>query len=322
MSYVIVPTTAENIVIAAEAVNLFNSGCTNQELADFLDIPLTSIRNSLEMSVQLGLLKMNSSNNKYYCDSLLTKHLVTNDENLKSSVIRILLEEFEPFKFFTMRLVVTGLVHIAAEQVKAFYSLTTHRDEVRDTLTSLGTYARILVSEGAGLYKINSSNELHIPLILVGESVLSRTEAEVEIRSRLGERVCNSISSTDVIEPLITSYLKIVSANTDPRGAILYSGNAFESFLDRFGTDNSVNMSGNNGINAKIDKLSASNKILQKHKFMSKYLGHIRNACNHGPDSDIGQAWSITLDTSVEYFYVVLSCIRDILNASWNVFTI
>ncbi|WZL80232.1 hypothetical protein QBE53_10490 [Vallitaleaceae bacterium 9-2] len=322
MSYVIVPTTAENIVTAAEAVNLFKNGCTNQELADFLDIPLASISNSLEMSVQLGLLKMNSGDNKYYCDSMLTKHLATNDEKLKSSVIRILLEEFEPFKFFTMRLEVTGFVHIAAEQVKAFYSLATHRDEVRDTLTSLGTYARILVSEGAGLYKVNSSNEQHIPLLVVGESVLSRTEAEVEIRNRLGDRVCNSVSNTDVIEPLITSYLKIVTISNDPRGAILHAGNAFESFLNKFGDDNSVNMSGANGINAKIDRLSSSNKILHKHKFMSKYLGHIRNACNHGPDSDIGQAWSITSDTSVEYFFVVLSCIRDILNASWNIYTI
>ena len=62
------------------------------------------------------------------------------------------METYRPFSVFRDRLSATGSVDTAAQQTKALLDLDAHREEVKDTLISLGTYTSALRAEGGGRY--------------------------------------------------------------------------------------------------------------------------------------------------------------------------
>jgi hypothetical protein len=75
-------------------------------------------------------------------------------------------------------------------------------------------------------------------------------------------------------------------------------------------------------LNAKADTLAAANHLTTKHKFMLKYLGHIRNAADHGVDAEIGRQWDVSEDTCVEYVHVAITTIRCVVAHMNNRFTV
>ena len=74
-----------------------------------------------------------------------------------------------------------------------------------------------------------------------------------------------------------------------------------------------VNIQGANGINAKADRIAQNNHLTHKHKFMVKYLGHVRNATDHGTDAEIGQTREISKETAIKYVHVTQSVISAIV---------
>ena len=156
MSYEIYPTTAENIVCCTDAVSLKANGCDITFISDFFDITNNAAEMALKMAKELGFLDYDSTTSLYLIDSSFSKYLVSNNDTQKSAIIRMVMLEYEPFKFYISRLKVTGSVQAASEQTRSFFSMTAHRDEIKDTFISLGTYAQLIISEGAGLYKVNS----------------------------------------------------------------------------------------------------------------------------------------------------------------------
>jgi hypothetical protein len=59
-------------------------------------------------------------------------------------------------------------------------------------------------------------------------------------------------------------------------------------------------------------RIRQANHLTTKHQNISAYLGHVRNACDHGIDAEINHAWSISEDTGVEYIHICLTAIRSI----------
>ena len=47
--------------------------------------------------------------------------------------------------------------------------------------------------------------------------------------------------------------------------------------------------------------------------FKGKYLGHIRNAADHGADSETGAAWQITGATGQEFVFVACSFLSTVV---------
>jgi hypothetical protein len=95
----------------------------------------------------------------------------------------------------------------------------------------------------------------------------------------------------------------------DGRGAVLNAGNAVESYLAALAGRVGVNISVAAGINAKLERFSAASRLPSKLVFVGKYLGHIRNAADHGTDPDVGAAWEIRDTTGKEYVFVACSFI-------------
>lgn len=194
--------------------------------------------------------------------------------------------------------------------------LGAHREEIKDTIISLGTYAHSLVSEGAGLYRIAEDSEQNADYLLaIAEVASDRTAAELTVRRLLGDDVCNWLNVDEVLNPFYTAFLMLANSDNEPRSPILYAGNAVESFVVQLASHHGLSTSSSPGINAKVDTIKRAGYLNSKYSFILKYLGHVRNACDHGIDPEIGVTWEISPETSKEYVYVALTCIKHVVHS-------
>jgi hypothetical protein len=296
--------TAEQVVAVVEAV-VFNRKPADVALvARFVDITEPQATAALRLAEDLGFLSRSGAN--YKEASPLCRFLATPNQMQKASILRIVLESYEPFTIFRERLAATGNAAMAAQQTRVALTLPQGRDEVKDTLIDLGTYSHALMPEGGGRYRHEgapATNGLQELLRACNDAA----SAEQRIRAQVGPNAAALVSYQDVIVPLTDALLR--SSNGDARGGVVAAGNAVESYLSGLGARVGVPLVGANGINAKLDELRKGNQMPQKLLNMGKYLGHIRNAADHGIDADVGAAWEIRQATGVEYVFVACSFI-------------
>jgi hypothetical protein len=309
----IFPTTAEHIIAATDAVLTRPDGCDENYVAQFLDATQNNAHNALEMASQLGLITKNP-HNLYVPEKPFAVYLSTAKDSQKAAVLRLVLENYEPYRAFKYRLTLTGFVPQAAEQVRVMFNLAAHRDEIKDTFVNLGTYAQSLISEGAGLFKPANFDTQQADFLQTVEQVAAdRAYAEALVRTRLTDTVANWIDAQEVFSPLVTAYQLLPNIN-DATAPIVHAGNGVESFLVQLATHFGVDLNRANGINIKAERFSSA-QLHTKHKNMLKYLGHLRNAADHGTDAEIGASWEMTKETATEYVHVSISTIKSIVLA-------
>lgn len=316
MPYSIVLTTAEDIVAVVDAVVARGKDAGIDYIADFTGIATEDqVSKALHMAVELGLLVHNDLTGLYSTNSYLAKRLVTAaSDDQKAAIMRLILEQYEPYKAFKTRYGFTRLIDLACKQAKSVCSINGNERDIKNTLISIATYAKALKSEGANLY---SFVEGESSFSLVEKALSEITVSERLLRDFLGDTVYNKISATTVVEPLVEAFQKSRATSPDTRAVIVYSANAFESFLDNYATEKGVSLTGMNGIIQKRNALATF--ISKKHKGMIEYIGQVRNAADHGADNEEnGQIWTVTRDTALLYPCVVASVIRDIIKRDYG----
>jgi hypothetical protein len=297
------PATAEQVIAAVEAVVVNGSSATLDFVAEFIDLPHDKAEAALKLAADLQFLSP-SGTGGYTAASPLCRFTVTPDLMDKAAVLRIVLEAYEPFVVFRARLSATNQVAASAQQTKAALGLDAHREAVKDTLISLGTYSHALVTEGGGHYR-SDNNAANHPLQRLSNTCSTQAAAEGRVREQLGSDTVAGVSHTEVVAPLADALVRAQSG--DPRGAVVLGGNSVESFLDEVAQKISVSLTGANGINAKLDKLTQAGKLPKKLGHVGKYLGHVRNAADHGIDAEVGASWAIRGATGLEYVFVACS---------------
>lgn len=312
MSFEVYPTTAESIVGATDAALQLPHGVTEEVISQFLDVPPPSARNALKMATQLGLLEEIKAG-VFTPRHPLAAYLVSGSLPARAAILRLVLEQYPPYKTFKQRLAVAGLAPDAATQTRALHQISAHREDILNTFVNLGTYSNSLISEGAGLFKPNEDKP-DIFLSVAADAIDSKEAAELQVRRQLGAEASAWVSQQEVLDHLVTAYQRAASAKHDPRAPIVHAGNAIESFLVQLATAATVNLQNASGINAKADALHKAKTIATKHFNMLKYLGHVRNAADHGTDPDpaIGCTWIIAPSTAVQYVHVAISTIAAI----------
>jgi hypothetical protein len=311
MSYEIYRTTAEQVIGATDAALQKNDGVDETLVAQFLDITDDYALNSLNMAEQLGLLAKKQSGD-FIPKCPYAVYLITSDPQHKAAILRFVLEQYPPYKTFKFRVALTGNASEAANQTRAFYAISAHREEIQNTLINLGTYANSLVSEAAGRYR-PVEGEADDYILMVEAVIQDRVTAELHVRRKMGSEAADWIDQREVFEPLVTAYQLLKSVKEDSKAPISHAGNAIESFLSQIANHYGVNIRGATGINAKAEQIANDSKLTKKHLNMLKYLGHVRNAADHGTDSEIGRAWEISQNTAIEYVHVAMSVITDIV---------
>lgn len=303
------PATAEQLVSAVEAVFVNTPNSVNAGfVADFADIPVAQADSALQLASQVGFLA--DTGNGYVVSSPLCRLLVTPNDVHRASALRIALETFDPFLVFRQRLIATDSVTEAARQAKMLLDLDGHRDSIKDTLISMGTYSRALTATGGGRYA-TSDTVYENPLHEMARACADQTAAESRIREQIGDYTDNRLHRQEVVIRLADALL--CARNHDSRGAVVRAGNAIESYLASLGNRMGANLQGAHGINSKLDRLQQSNSLPRKIINVGKYLGHIRNAADHGVDPDINASWEIRESTGLEYVFVACSFISSTL---------
>jgi hypothetical protein len=198
---------------------------------------------------------------------------------------------------------------IAAQQAKAVLDLNAHREDIKDTLVSLGTYSQALESAGGGSYVVKES-VVADPLAKLAAAAASVATAEMAIRVRIGPDADGICDRDSVLMPLANAL--VCASADDGRGAVVNAGNAVESFLTALGGRTGIDLAGAFGINAKLERFDHAHILPKKLIFVGKYLGHVRNAADHGIDQEVGAAWGIRAQTGVDYVEVACSYLMSV----------
>lgn len=311
MAYNIVLTTAEDIVAVVDAVVARGKSAGVDYIAEFTEIATgDQVDKAIHMAVELGMLIPDDTSECYTVNSYLAERLVTAaSDDQKAAIMRLILEQYEPYKVFKIRYGFTHSIDAACRQTKTLCSIEGNERDIKNTLISIATYAKALKSEGANLYSFVEEDHT---LSLVEAALSESTVSEKLLREFFGDNLYSKVNPTTVIEPLAEAFQKSKADSPDTRAVIVYSANAFESFLDDYASTKSVSLAGQNGIIQKRNALAGN--ISKKHKGMIEYIGQVRNATDHGADNDEnGQMWTVTRDTALLYPCIVASVIRDIL---------
>jgi hypothetical protein len=301
-------STAELIVQTTEAVYI-KGEATEEFVGNFCDLSIPQTKNALQTAVDLGLLSANKS--LYQPSSQLASFISTPDQKQKAAALRIVLETYEPFVIFRERLQATGSADTAAQQTKSLLELSAHREEIKDTLISLGTYSQAIIAEGGGRYKLRDE-DLTNELLSVASQCDDLASSEQRIRTQIGAH-SDQVDRNEVIVPLSGALIRAVKK--EAVGSVTEAARAVESFLVRLGERMQVDLEGASGIIQKLERFRNDNKLPKKIIESAKYLGQIRNAADHGVDADpdVGSVWNIQESTGLQYVYVACSFISACL---------
>ena len=295
--------TAEQVVSVVDAVYV-NRRARRDLVERFCDLTEEQADGALSLAVDMRLLGETSG--EYIPLDPLARFISVAPAEA-ASALRVVLESYEPFTVFRDRLGATNSADTAAQQTLAILDLATHREHVKDTLMNLGTYTGALRTEGGGRYRRGDQDIPNHLAALAGQAD-TVAASERAMQSQLGEAAAQRVSQQEVIRPLADALMKASAGS--PRDAVTAAGNAVDSYLTELAARLGVNLAGATGINAKVEKLLAAGKLPKKLAQASKYIGHVRNAADHGIDAEIGAAWAILPETGLPYVYAACAFIR------------
>ena len=292
---------------------LGRGSATDQMVADFLDLPVPKAREALNLAEDLGLIRDNGG--VISSASPLARLLTTPVLQQRAALMRVAVESYEPFLIFRERLHANaGVATSAAQQTKSLLGLSEHREVIKETLVSLGTYCRSFRATGGGLHTVQFDYDDDLRTQLTGV-VSQLSEAGLRVRDWLSEDLRSYAVNRDVLDPLAEAYLKV--SQGDSRGAVLNAGNAVESYLAQLAGDMGVNVSSAHGLGAKVAAFEAAGALPKKILAIGRYLSNVRNGADHGVDAEIGAAWTIRdgtgedfLRVSVTFMEITLDCYR------------
>lgn len=312
MNYDIVLTTAEDVFAVVDAVVAKGSNAKKDYITDFTGIATDDqVSKAIKMATQLQLIEYNSQEDCYETKSFLAKQLVTaSSDEEKAMFMRLILEQYEPYQTFKTRYAFTNSIELACKQTKSLHSISSNERDIKNTLISIATYAKALKSEGASLY---SFAEDYTSIALIEKALNTAAVTDASLRSFWGEQLYSFANNTNVFQPLVDALKKVKCVPIDTRSIVVYAANAFESFLEDYASSKSISLLGRTGIISKRDALSSH--ISKKHRGMIDYIGQVRNAADHGADSDENnQMWTISAETAALYPCIVAITIKGIFN--------
>lgn len=305
--------TAEQVIEVAEAVAISNASVTPQAVADFLNHPRETVERALSVADSLGLVA--ASGTSYSASVPYGYFLSEATETRRIQVLRFALEGFEPYRFFKQRIALHNDPLRAARETKHRSGYANHEGEIRETLVSLGQFSGSLVYSIETGYVVASSYETQAFLAVAEEIGLSGASTDDFLRQRLGDDVYAYIQ--DEAEGIISnlrSLLEKLAEGEIKRTTVVHIGNACENFLIKVAREATpaVGLSGATGVTSKAKRLRDKGVIAEKHMGYFRLLGHLRNAADHGEDSEINMEWVISPEAVSVGAWTLLAAIRSV----------
>jgi hypothetical protein len=287
--------TAEQVVDAVEAVVLATRPCLASDVSDFVNHPGPAVENALSVAVSLGLLSRDGDS--YSPTPAYESYFAEASESHRIDVLRFALEGFAPYRFFKQRLGFHNDPLRAARETKLRFEFTNHEGEIRETLVSLGQFSGSLTYTTQTGYELATSGVADEFLAAADTVSASGASIDAFLRESLGVDAYTYIQDEqdDIITHLRGALGKVVVDELE-QAAVVQISNACENFLVKLADEATpaVDLTGATGIISKGERLKAAGVIAQKHMGYVTLLGQLRNAGDHGIDSDVNLDWEVT----------------------------
>ena len=299
--------TAEQVVTVSEAVVALGGGEV-AEIATYTDLPPSTVGVALKLATDVELLT--EKDGVFSSASPLCKLLRTPQDREKVAILRVMIESYDPFLVFREELEATNDVTVAAQRTTARLELDCHREEVKQTLLSLATYSGALTGGHGANYERDASDisTLLDELAAGAQEIAGATQT---IREKLGRNAAGQVDDEQVIRHLADG-LRHAIADAG-REAVLQGGVAVENFLTSISAHYGTNIANAHGINAIMSCLVQAGHYPTKLQNVCRYLGHVRNAADHGTDNDIGAPWDVSALTGRNYIFVAVAFIHSMV---------
>ena len=306
LTYEAVEVNYRNLIDVIEAVYVLKEKAIIEKISAFVDITEEIASKSLKMAIQLKFLL---KKNDHYEPILPYARLLSNAHmKEKKAVLKFKLIEFEPFKFFTLSILKGENVTRSAHKTKQAFNISGSATILAHTFVDLGLFSNVFNNTESGIEAVfKAESELLAIFESIGSTINDETQIESFIESQLDSSVSNYIR--DYKARLVTSG-QIIS--TEPENSIKTGADVFEDFIKKIATEESIDLTGANGIIPVGDRLKSNDKITSKHQGYISFIGKIRNAFKHTTDVEISASWVASRELTFIYFLTILAAINSI----------
>src|SRR6266566_4671124 len=318
MSQKIPDASAELILAAAEAVYYLRPEFDIQKVATYIGTTSeATARSALDGARLLGFLA-DAQNETYQPDERILRLQTHADGLARRMLFRVRLEEFKPFRVFKERVLCGDSALESAKKVKLLEDIETEVTKVKDIFQQWGLYSQSFSQDQIGNLTCSSEEGLTPAYLLrVRASIAAAEQARVFIQLRIGEDSFR-ILPAEVLDSLSSSMVRCHSRH-EPKSEIMFAmGTAMERFLSFIATraNPPADLTGTNGIVQMAESLRSLDVITRKHFGLIQAVGAVRNAADHGIDTEIGKSWSLTYESILDAGLIVLDAIKSIM--SWT----
>jgi hypothetical protein len=302
----------EQIIEVAEGV--YQKGKMQlDEIIKYLDIVEPYCNRIVRMAIQLGILEEQEG---VYQVSTEAKDLAVASIDQRPTVFKRFIADFKPFVLFCYYLLRENAVEVASRKVGVVCDIRANPNVILKTLRSLGIYSGLLKEESNGKFIIDM-DERRLEETYIRELLKATQDvfnANLFIAYKVGDEIFGYLERED--RRLIVESLTKYSQN--PKDAINYSGQAFESFLRHIGNLKNVDLTKKNGILEVANELKGKDVILEEHRKMSEFLSAFRNPADHGIHKQILEHWVVEKDSALEVVLLFLTAMRSYYRFALN----
>ncbi len=306
-NYEAVEVNHRNLLDVVEAVIVLRDRATLPEIVQYSDIDSDTAEKALKMAMQLKLVKNDGG---LYKATLPFARLLSNAKaNDKKAILKFLLMQYKPFKFFFGLILRGEDVTRATIKTKTVFNVTGSITILKNTLLELGSFSQVFAETERGVEPIFKEQ----PEILnVFKSIQNTLNDEAQIEAYVANQLDDAVVQYlgDLKEKLISAGMKFESA---PISCIKETADVFEDFLKKCANDESVNITRTRGFIEIGNRLKSAGKITKKQLGFIQFVGQMRNAFKHTTDTEINnQSWDVSSDLPIEVFLVTLTAINSI----------
>lgn len=301
-----IPDVAAEVIMETVEGACFKGGITIDEAANYIGKSKEYARRALIISEQIGIARKVDSKFEIIDDA---KIVTRANKDQWPVIFRKFLQRHNPFILFVSLIGKGNSLGDAARKIKVIYGIDTGTDIIIKSLVGWGSYAGLLRKNNDKVELLIDTKKLSVEYIQeLLEAMAHDVKARMYIANKLGEEVFGYMKQ-DEIELLVKAIREHLS---NPKHAIDIAGQAFEDFLRRVGTDNSINVSSCTGIQQLADSLVGSKKITSKHHDLCKGINAFRIAAGHNKDRVSLEKWNLNPDAAIECILLIITVTRSI----------
>lgn len=306
MKYVIPEITAETIVSCIEALSKKDGDL--EYLKKYTDRSPNYVKRAVIIGEQLQLFQSEGVSIKL---SQGASFLLKQTGNSYFLAFRDALFNYKPFIFFIDRIIDGDQIETAIRKLKAFFEIESNEKTIQKTFTNFAKSVEIQYLSKESLMKIfprEKEQYQYINKVIV--MIHDNFEGQIFLSEKLGYS-CFSYISDSERALLVGALMKV---DKEAMNAIEDAAGAFESFLRRTGSDNSIDLLNCNGIDEIGQTLASkmNHLILPEHRKLCAFISTFRNPAVHKVHKQSLEHWKIKNDSSIEIILLTLTVMRSI----------